>query len=69
MDARNDPQLATSNEKPGLSRLFHFPLNTDLPVSIPVLEYELTCLTDPWNPAGSIHHKQINEHKDYDRRV
>jgi hypothetical protein len=69
MDARNDRQLATSNEKPGLSRLFHFPLNTDLPVSIPVIQYDLIVLTNPWNPAGFILHKQINEHEGYDRRV
>jgi hypothetical protein len=58
-----------SNEKPGFARLFHFPLNTNLPVSIPFLQYDLVFLTDLWNPAGSIHHKQINEHKGYDRRV
>jgi hypothetical protein len=49
--------LAASNEKPGSARLFHFPLNTDPSISIPVLEYEQACLTDLLNPDGSIHRK------------
>jgi hypothetical protein len=53
--------LATSNDEPGFARLFHFPLNTNLPVSIPFLQYDLVFLTDLWNPAGSIHQKQIVE--------
>jgi hypothetical protein len=61
--------LATSNEKPGFARLFHFPLSSNLLISIPVLEYEQACPTDPWNPAGSIHHNQTNELKGYSRRV
>jgi hypothetical protein len=31
-DARNYRQLATSNEKPGFARLFHFLLYGNLPV-------------------------------------
>jgi hypothetical protein len=57
MDERNDRQLATSNEKQGFARLFHFPLNTDLPVSIPVLQCDLVFLTDLLSSAGSIQHK------------
>ncbi|MFZ0610894.1 MAG: hypothetical protein WAM73_01505 [Desulfobacterales bacterium] len=44
-----------------------------LPVSTPVLKHDLTCLTDLWNPAGSIQRKQLisrKEHNhDYDTRI